>query len=133
MRDLEVKVDVGVVVITNGEGKALWQMPISKLCTTIIHECLSERILSLTREDWSTLDCLYKLAEIIEREHPENMIDWEWTFALAETCFDNKQIPVREMQNAWIQVSDQEKRRVEEVVFRKLVDYKIDYHQTAGA
>lgn len=133
MNELDIRTDGGLVVITNHEGKEIWQMPISKLGTTIIHDCLSERVLSLSRENWSTLDCLYKLAEIIEKKHPENIIDWEWTFALVETWFDNKQIPVWEMQDHWIQVSYQEKDRIEALVFEKLVEYKIAYHQTAEA
>ena len=117
MSDLKVRVNETIVLISDHDDKVLWQLPLAELPAKIIHECLSRWVLFLSREGWVTLDALYRLAEIIETNCPDNIIDWEWTFALVEAWFDNKQISVREMQNAWIQVSYQEKRRIEEVVF----------------
>jgi hypothetical protein len=123
MEDLKVNSDKGVVRISNTEDRILWQANVSELDSTGIHECLSACVLSLSRREWCTLDCLYRVAEIIEREHPDSMIDWTWTLSLAETFFEDKQIPLWEMQKHWANVPYEIKEAIEAVVSEKLFEY----------
>jgi hypothetical protein len=84
MKKLHLLVENETVVIRDSESDQVLYRIIKQQLPSTRDGSYSEWIMQLFTKTWINTDILYKLAQLIKREFPDNIIDWRKTFFAVE-------------------------------------------------
>ncbi|UUV22620.1 hypothetical protein [Paenimyroides aestuarii] len=79
--------DDSVDFLKDGRSTPIYQIPKNDLGTTLNDGVFSLWINQLLSKNWADKETLYEFVKIVQKEVPENRIDWEEVFQIIESKF----------------------------------------------
>lgn len=76
-----------LIFLKDGRSTPIYQIPKNDLGTTLNDGNFSSWINQLLSKNWIDKETLYEFIKIIQKEAPENRVDWEETFQIIEEKF----------------------------------------------
>jgi hypothetical protein len=130
--------DGDILILDSEDDSILYRIRREELMLKMTHD-LSEWIMQLEEKTWMDSDALYRLAQFIKLEFPDNTIDWYNTFFVVEkgrfleelfaVMYPEKQSLV---DRAFGQITfnreestEENHKIVHEILIKKLVDFQL--------